>query len=335
MEKKQMNPTEQAEPIVQTQKLGLKAFLKKHKIVIKDEIIRFSIIVLSTFVYGIGVAWFLEQSVIPLYSGGITGIGQLTRDAIYVWFNVQLPSWYLSIFIVVANIPIFILGWFGVSKRFTIYSIISIVVQSYALGFLPALDMGLSSPEHALAASAIGGLLIGVGCGTALKFGMSTGGFDIISQYISFKKGVSVGMISLVINVSIAILGGLLVNGHEFKGSVAIGGIVISYTIIRIIISTMATDKVHTAYHYIALQIISCREKEISDYIMKNIVRGVTKLKVTGAYSKEEKSMLYVVITAFELHSLVKEVKKIDPHAFIVSSPVKGIFGNYLNKPIV
>jgi uncharacterized membrane-anchored protein YitT (DUF2179 family) len=330
-----MSPILEQEETINNKKLTFIEYLHKHKIVIKDEIIRFFIIVVSTLIYGIGVSWFLEQSVIPLYSGGITGIGQLTRDAIHVWFNIEMPSWFLSIFIVAANIPIFILGWFGVSKRFTIYSIISIIVQSYALGFLPKIDMGLSSPEHALAASAIGGLLSGIGCGMALRFGMSTGGFDIISQYISFKKGVSVGIISLIINVSIAILGGLLVNGHVFKGSIAIGGIVISYTIIRIIISTMATDKVHTAYHYIALQIISSKEQEISDYIIKNIVRGVTKMKVTGAYSKEEKSMLYVVITAFELHSLVKEVKKIDSKAFIVSSPVKSIFGNYLNKPIV
>ena len=53
----------------------------------------------------------------------------------------------------------------------------------------------------------MGGLLTGVGVGGALKYGTSTGGLDIIAQYYSLKNGTSVGFISMVLNVVIALAG--------------------------------------------------------------------------------------------------------------------------------
>ncbi|MDR2822306.1 MAG: YitT family protein [Acholeplasmatales bacterium] len=309
-------------------------FLEKKNISIKEETKRFLVLVVSTIIYGIGVAYFLEASTVPIYSGGVTGIAQLIRDFILVYFNVVPPTWVLSIIVIGLNIPIFILGLFGVSKRFMIYSIISVLIQSYVLGFLPIVNLGLNAPEHALACAVLGGLLTGIGASWALKKGMSTGGFDIISQLISFKKHVSVGYISLVINVGIALIGGFLVNGHEFKGAIAVGGVVVSYTIIRIIVSTLTCDKIHTAYNYLAIQIITDKPEEISEYIMNKVVRGVTMLPAIGAFSKKTHTMLYIVINAFELHRVSKKIKEIDPNAFIISSPVSSIQGNFFKRPV-
>ena len=292
-------------------------------------------VVVFTIIYGIGVAWFLEASVVPLYTGGIPGVAQLARDALYVWFGIDLGPYFLGWFVIIANIPILLIGWFGVSHRFTIHSIISILLQAFILSWIPVVNMGLNDRGDALAAAVLGGLLIGVGGGGALRYGTSTGGLDIIAQYLSFKQGKSVGFISMVLNVAIAILGGLIVGGHESpSGEIIAGGVIASYTVIRIIISTIMTDRMHTSYHFLSVDIITAVPQTLVDQILHKIYRGVTLMKVEGAYSHHEKTLIYVVISSYELHTLVGLVKSVDPHAFIVTRPVKNVFGNFKRKTI-
>jgi uncharacterized membrane-anchored protein YitT (DUF2179 family) len=315
----------------------LSTFFKSesYKRKIRPEMERLLAVVIFTIIYGIGVAWFLEASMVPLYTGGVPGLAQLVRDAFYVWFGMDLGPNFLGLFVIIANIPVLLVGWFGVSHRFTIHSIISVLLQAFILSWLPIVNMGLVGPEHALAAAVLGGLLIGIGGGGALRYGTSTGGLDILAQYFSFKKGKSVGFISMLMNVGIAILGGLIVGGKVGPGGeIVTGGVIASYTIIRIIISTIMTDKMHTAYHFLSVDIITTHPQELVDQILHKVYRGVTLMKVEGAYSHHEKTLIYVVISSYELHTLVGLVRTVDPQAFIVTKPVKQVFGNFKRKTI-
>lgn len=301
----------------------------------KSELTRFMAVVVFTVIYGIGVAWFLEASEVPLYTGGIPGVGQLIRDTLFVWFGIELGASFLGLFVILANIPILIIGWYGVSHRFTIYSIISVLIQAFIISWLPLFDMGLSGAQHALAAAVLGGLLIGVGAGGALRYGTSTGGLDILAQYLSFKNGKSVGFVSMLMNVAIAILGGLIVGGKVGPSGLAFGGgVIASYTVIRIIISTVMTDRMHTSYHFLSVDIITEEPKSLSAAILTQIYRGVTIMKAEGAYSHKEKTLLYVIISAYELHMLKETVKRVDPNAFMVIQPVKNVIGNFKRKTI-
>jgi uncharacterized membrane-anchored protein YitT (DUF2179 family) len=303
--------------------------------VVKPELERLTAVIVFTIIYGIGVSWFLEASLVPLYTGGIPGIGQLVRDAAYVWFNVELGNHFLGLFVIIMNIPILLIGWFGVSHRFTIHSLISVILQALIIGWLPKINMGLNSVEHALAAAVLGGLLIGVGAGGALKYGTSTGGLDIIAQYFSFKNGKSVGFLSMAMNVTIAILGGIIVGGRLTPtGQVITGGVIASYTVIRIIISTIMTDRMHTSYHFLSVDIITSIPQSLVDEILIKVYRGVTLMRVEGAYSHHEKTLIFVVISSYELHTLVGLVKQVDPQAFIVTRPVRNVFGNFKRKTI-
>lgn len=306
--------------------------MKQH---IWPETQRLIAVVLSTFVYGIGMSWFLEASVVPLYTGGIPGLGQLVRDSFFVWFGIDFGPHFLGLFIIIANIPILLLGWFGVSHRFTIHSIISILLQAFILSWLPAVNMGLTDRSDAFAAAVLGGLLIGIGGGAALRFGTSTGGLDIIAQFVSLRKGKSVGFISMIMNIAIAILGGLIVGGKMGpSGEIISGGVIASYTVIRIIVTTILTDRMHTSYQFLSVDIITNVPQSLVDEILHKVYRGVTLMRVEGAYSHHEKTMIYVVISSYELHTLVGLVKAVDPNAFIVTRPVKNVFGNFQRKTI-
>lgn len=306
--------------------------MKQH---ILPEVERLVAVILSTIVYGIGVSWFLEASVVPLYTGGIPGLGQLVRDAFFVWFGIDFGPHFLGIFIIVLNIPILLLGWFGVSHRFTIHSIISILLQAFILSWLPVINMGLNERGDAFAAAVLGGLLIGIGGGAALRFGTSTGGLDIIAQFVSLRKGKSVGFISMIMNVAIAIAGGLIVGGKlSPSGEIISGGVIASYTVIRIIVTTILTDRMHTSYQFLSVDIITSVPQALVDEILHKVYRGVTLMRVEGAYSHHEKTLIYVVISSYELHALVGLVKSVDPNAFIVTRPVKNVFGNFKRKTI-
>jgi uncharacterized membrane-anchored protein YitT (DUF2179 family) len=298
-------------------------------------------VILFTIVYSIGLSWFINSldpiiyavterdgelvsiaQNVTIYTGGVGGVGQLIRDLVRTWTPITLDDTFLAIFIFVFNIPLFILGWFGVSKRFTIYSLISVLIQSTMIGFIPKISFGLE--QEPLTTAIIGGLLIGIGTGGALRFGTSTGGFDIIAQYLSIKKSISFGIISLSVNFTVCFIGGIVLHSP----------ITIAYTTIRLIACTMVTDKVHTAYQYQGVQIITTEEEKIVDCLLHKLERGVTLMRVTGAYSHIDKTMVYVVISSYELHSLLNMIHGVDTHSFVTTIPIKNVYGSFKHKTI-
>lgn len=308
-------------------KKKLTDFLKSEKFnnVILPDTRMFLAVVFFTLIYGIGVSWFLDSIVdIRLYAGGMPGIVQLISDIVKVASGgYELPSFVSGIMIFVINIPVLLLGWFKVSKKFTIYSVVSVILQSTVIGFIPTPDFGFSNLEPIVSA-VIGGLLIGIGAGGALRFGTSTGGFDIIGQYFSLHKGKSVGMITMALNVGVTIIGGLLYGSIE----------TIAYTIIRILITTVVIDKIHTSYQFLSVEVITNDSQTMIDEILVKIHRGITIIRAEGAFSHSEKKILVIVISAYEMHSLIQIVRQIDSNAFITSKPVKNIYGNFKRKTI-
>lgn len=311
----------------------------KFKRKVFPEVKRSTAVIVFTFVYGIGFVWFIEASVIPLYAGGVPGIGQLIRD-IFMYHNIGDFDWdrysglFLSLFTFVGNIPIILLGWFGVSKKFTIYSLLSVIIQSTVIGFIPPIDLGLSGINHTLVNAIMGGALIGIGVGGCLKVGGSTGGLDIIGQYFALRNGKTVGFLSMVMNVSIAILGGIIVNGVVVDGVTLFGGVIAAYTIIRIVISMILTDRIHTAYQYLSVEIITSDSANLVDEILTNLYRGVTISNVYGAFSHNPKSMIVCVIATYELPVLQEIIRRSDQKAFVVVKPVKTVMGNFTRKTI-
>lgn len=292
-------------------------------------------VLVFTSIYAVGVVWFIESSVVPLYTGGVLGISQLIRDSLFVFFGQATGAIFLASLNLLMNIPILIIGWLGVSHRFTIYSLISVLLQTVLLTAIPQIDFGLNLLEHVFASASLGGLLIGIGAGGALRYGASTGGLDIIAQFVSSKSGKSVGFISLIINLSVATLGALIVGGEVApSGEVVLGGVILSYTIVRIIASTIGLDLIHTSYQHISVNIISEYAEAITSSILKDIFRGATIVDVKGAYSGKPKQMIYVVISRYEFATLMRIIKQADDNAFIVSTPVRGVYGNFLRKTI-
>lgn len=280
------------------------------------------VVLFSASLYALGVMWFLTPA--GLYAAGVTGISQIIRQIILNTTQVDLP---IGLFNLLFNVPLFIYGLKKVSMRFSLYSMLSVVVQSLLMmGWIPTYTFNIDAMENQLLFALIGGLVTGLANGVALRFGTSTGGIDILGQALSIEKGISIGIFTMILNCLIAFIGGgLIANAWEIS----------MYTFLRIIISSLVIDKIHTAYNYVRLDIISENVQEIADRLMKELGRGVTLVSVEGAYTHHIKKDAFVVLTSYEIAKAKKICLSVDPNVFVVIAPAKGLIGRFVRKTII
>lgn len=286
-----------------------------------DDLFRGVIVILSSTLYSLGVLWFLEPA--GLISIGLSGLGQILNRA-FLLINVDIP---VGVFVFVFNIPLCIYGAKTVSPRFVIFTIISVLVQSFWLmGWdWAVIDFGFN-PNDRFFLSVIGGLMAGGAIGLALRYGTSTGGVDIIAQSLALRKNISIGVFSMVVNVILAIIGGGLMQNSWA---------ITLYTFIFIVISNLAVDKIHTAYNYVRIDVISTHAEAISTALLEGIKRGCTISDVRGAYTKEPKSDVFMIISSYEVQKAAEIIMATDPGAFMTVSPIKRIFGKFFKHTII
>lgn len=307
----------------------VKSLNKKQQIL--DDIIRGFIVIISSAIYALAVAWFLEPA--KLVSIGMTALGQIF-NRIFLLAGVNIP---VGVFTIVFNIPLIVVGIKYVSKRFIIYTSISVVVMSLLLmgwipvpDFLTELTKGAQNATSAfnsntLFLSILGGLFGGVGIGLAFRVGGSTGGVDVIAQALKLRKNISISGFSVTVNILLAIIGGGIIE-HDWA--------ITFCTFIFIILLYVVVDKLHTGYNAVRIDIITKYQDEMSEALIKGIGRGVSILDVKGAYTLESKYDIFTVISYYELDKAKKIIHDVDPEAFITVIPVKRIIGAFFRHTI-
>lgn len=286
-----------------------------------DDLFRGIIVIFSSTIYSLAVVWFLEPA--NLISIGLTGLGQILNRA-FATINVNIP---IGVFTLVANIPLCIYGAKKVSPRFVIFTMISVAVQSFwTMGWdWIFVDFGIN-PNDKFFLGVIAGLICGCGIGLALRYGTSTGGVDIIAQALALKKNISIGVFSMIVNIILAIIaGGVIEKSWDIT----------LYTFIYIIINNLVVDKIHTAYNYLRIDVISNKAEEVSQALLEGIQRGCTLAEVKGAYTHEEKYDIFMIISSYELQKAAEIIRATDPTAFMTVSPIKRIFGKFFKHTII
>jgi uncharacterized membrane-anchored protein YitT (DUF2179 family) len=305
-----------------------------------DILFRLFIVLFTNTLLSLAIVWFLEPA--ALYAGGASGIAQLLFRIINR-LGANMSGNLLGWFILLVNVPITLIGFKFVSKRFAIYSVIAVGVQSLVVLVIPESPFAyLADPIETinqagntvsqtnyggiLTLAIFGGLLAGMASGLALRFGVSTGGVDVLAQAISINKGISIGNFTMVLNITIAIIGGGVLQGSW---------VIVLFTIVRMIINSLVIDKIHTSYSYTGLHIFSSHGEAIAQSLMNTLNRGCTLIDVEGAHSGKDFKEVYCVVSNYEIHRALKEIKKHDEKAFITMAPVNKINGKFVRKSIV
>ena len=251
----------------------------------------------------------IQLILVPAYilTGGVTGIAIILKflSGVDIWI------WYMGL-----NIPIFIMGYKFISKRFALYSLIGMLALTFFLGISEnwQIDLGI---DNLLLASILGGVLSGVGIGINLRSKGSTGGLDIIAVIISTFWGYSFGTISFVVNL--IILGVFL-----FTSNIELT----LFSAISIFICGKVVDNVQLGSNVSkTAMIVSEQHEDIAREIFDNINRGCTYLVGRGAYTGESRNIIMVTVARTQLPRLKEIVFQIDPHAFITINETIEVFG--------
>ncbi len=245
-------------------------------------------------------------------AGGLTGLSLLIH---YV-----LPGLPLGLIYFLLNIPLFVIGWLFVGRRFFFYSLAGVFIFS-AVIFWP---YPVFSIEDMILSGLAAGILTGVGSGIILKSLGSAGGLDILSVILFKKFSIRPGMLVLAYNGALMILATLRIPLE-----------MVLYTLIYLYVSTHFMNFVVIGLSQRkALMIISAQWEEISREIMNRLQRGVTVVRSQGGYTGKELHILYSVITFAELSRFKEIIRKIDPEAFVVVTETLEVMGKRIgNQP--
>ncbi|MEH7444479.1 YitT family protein [Bacillus sp. JJ1122] len=265
------------------------------------------IVVIGALLNAMSLNFFLIPA--NVYASGFTGIAQLVSSILgeYAPFNIST-----GVLLLLLNIPVTILGWMKVGKSFTLYSFISVVLSSFFLEVLPVKEVSTDILLNAV----FGGVIAAFGVGLTLKWGASTGGMDIIAMVLSRMNDRPVGTYFFTLNGII-----ILTAGYIFGWENAL------YTLVALYVSTRVIDAIHTRHEKLTAMIITKKSEELKKAIHDKLVRGITLLPAKGAFSGEQKEMLIIVITRYEMYDLERIIKDVDPQAFTNIVQTTGIFG--------
>lgn len=274
----------------------------------------------AAFFYALVVAVALNFFWHPgkIYASGVTGFSQVLESlsSRYLPFTLTTSSMYF-----VLNIPLFILGWLKIGKKFTLFTIIAVILASIMMKLIAPIKLSYDPIICAI----FGGVVNGVGTGIALKSGISTGGIDVLGIILRRKTGKSFGQINIFFNLIIVICAGFV-----FGWTRAL------YTALNIFINGRVIDAVYTQHQKMQVIIVTEHPTEIVEQIQEKMHRGITILHdAEGAYSHNEKTVLITIIDRYDMYDIYNIVSKNDPYAFMSMSEVSKIYGRFIEqKPV-
>lgn len=243
-------------------------------------------------------------------SGGISGLGVLLS---YVVGGLTPGWWYLLL-----NIPILLLGWFSVSRRFFFYTVFGIAAVSASIELVP----WVAPIRDKFLAVLAGGTLFGAGSGIALRSLGSTGGVDIVAVFLNNRFNIRVGQVSFTFNLL------LLSSSMRLLGVESA-----LYSLAALFVSAMVMDYFLSLFNQRKMVlVISDFPEEIAEAVLHRIHRGVTYLSGQGAYTGNPKKILLTVVNNIQLKRLEEVIYTIDPAAFTIVGDTFNVLGRRFSR---
>lgn len=243
-----------------------------------------------------------------IYASGVTGFAQIIQSLSH---NL-LPT---NVMYFALNIPLVILGWLKIGHKFTLYTILAVVFSSIMMKVMPP----ISTQFDPIICALFGGVVNGVGTGFALKSGISTGGLDIIGIIVRKKTGHSFGTINIFFNLIIVSVAGFIF-GWAFA----------FYTAIGIFVNGRVIDMIYTQNQKMQVMIVTEHPRDLIDDIQQKMRRGITIVHdVEGAFGHTEKTILFTIISRYEMYELVHVIQNKDPYAFVSITKAEKVIGRF------
>ncbi|WP_413310032.1 YitT family protein [Bacillus sp. 1P10SD] len=269
---------------------------------------RILLITLGAALMAVGLEIFLVPN--NVIDGGITGISIMLS---------YITGWKLGVFIFILNIPFFFIGYKQIGKTFalsTLYGIIVLSIGTTLLHPVPAFTQDI------LLATVFGGIVLGIGVGMVIRYGGSLDGTEILAILFNNKLPFSVGEIIMFFNLFILGCAGFVFSWDRAMYSLI--AYFVAYKTIDITITGLDESK--------SVWIISDNAKQIGDAILNRLGRGVTYINGEGAYSGDDKKVIFCVINRLEEAKLKEIVTENDDSAFLAVADIAEVRGGRFKK---
>ena len=243
-----------------------------------------------------------------IVSGGVTGIAQIVN---------MLTGFPVGVFTILMNIPLFLLAWKKLGRRFVVLTAVCMGLSSVSIDLLEKVARPLT--EDPMLAAVYGGVIKGAGFGLIYTTGATTGGADIPARMLRRKyPHINFGTFSLGINAVIIL--SFAVIFRRFDSSM--------YTLICMYISSKIISLIlYGPINSRLCYIISDRSEDLRQAITLRLGRGATMLQGHGAWSGKEKQVILCVVKPPQLASLRRLVREIDENAFLVVGDARSVYG--------
>lgn len=269
-------------------------------------------IFLGCMIASAGVNLFLVHA--KLLSGGATGV------ALILEYTLKVPA---GIVVFLINVPLLILSYKKLDRSFTIYTTIGMLCLSFSLMITKSFASFINLDGDLLIYCIYGGVLCGIGYGLVFLRRGSTGGTDIITMLIRKRfSNFNIGSLGFSLNLLIVIAGAIIFGIQQAL-----------YTIISLFIQSLVLDRMLKGFNSRKLLLILTRkEEEIIEFVIKDLNRGITSLFAEGEYTHDKKKMLYCIVSSHQMIDLKSAIHSIDPSAFITIIDISEVRGKgFLN----
>ncbi|MGX6441778.1 YitT family protein [Neobacillus sp. K501] len=282
--------------------------VQHRKLPLSRIILRTIMITLGAILMAVGLEIFLVPN--KVIDGGVTGISIMLS---------HVTGIQLGIFLFLLNLPFVYLGYKQMGKTFAISTVYGIIVLSIFTSLFHPVP---AFTDDILLATIFGGMILGIGVGIVIRSGGALDGTEILSLVVTKKVPFSVGQIIMFINFFI-----LGAAGFVFTWDRAM------YSLLAYVIASKAIDTVVAGLEESkSVWIISEAAEQIGDAVNARLGRGVTYLKGEGAYTGDEKKVIFSVITRLEESKLTTIVEEIDPSAFLAIADIAEVRGGRFKK---
>ncbi|MCK6540553.1 MAG: YitT family protein [Anaerolineales bacterium] len=268
----------------------------------------YALIIIAALLQALSLRLFFVPA--NLASGGVSGVSQLIN---------HFTGWPIGLMILIGNVPLFILGWrFLGGHQFALRTATAILAYSTFTDLI--LKTPLFAPDGAgtllihdlqgdiFLSSLYGAIVSGIGYGLVYRARGTSGGSDILARILNHWRGIPMTQSYLMVDTAVILGAGFVFGWKEAL-----------YAMIALYVSGLAAETtlegggtVRTA------MIVTSEPNAVSQRVLDELLRGVTVLQGTGAFTGAERPVLYIVITRAEVVTLKAIVREVDPAAFMV-----------------
>lgn len=267
--------------------------------------------VLGSTIFSLGFALFLEKN--HINSGGISGLAMAVVKLLGIGSVGTLSM--------LINFPLFLLGGKKIGKQFFFGSLLGLVLSSVLIDAFSLIPF--QAPETMVSAI-YGGAICGLGLGIVFAAGTSTGGSDILIRLLKLRwRDVPIGQISLVIDVAVVVLTGIVFNDVSKA----------LYSGIAVFLTSQVLDVVVYRFDYSKIAfIVSPKYQQIAESIGIKLNRGATFLDGEGSYSHSQTKVVLTVVKKRQLAELKELVMDLDPNAFVIVQEAHQVLGDGFSR---